>query len=61
MAKLKAKVLRTSCGNHLLVVTWVLTELIMVGFFCISLLGVSFLWETVLFFFFFPSDCLKKV
>lgn len=52
MAKLKAKVLRTSCGNHLLVVTWVLTELIMVGFFCISLLGVSFLWETVLFFFF---------
>lgn len=60
MAKRKAKVLRTSCGSHLLVVTWVLTELIMVGFFCISLLGVSFLWETVLFFF-FPSDCLKKV
>lgn len=50
MAKLKAKVLRNSCGSRLLAVTGVLTELIMVGFFCIRLLSVSFLWETVLFF-----------
>lgn len=54
MAKLEEKLLRNSFDSHLLAAAWILTELVRVGFFCINLLGVSFLWESMLFSFPFP-------